>query len=316
MIGVFQGLPLTGIMSGILDAVLYGYAVGEISWISKDGEMKPTDIEYKPQEWFIFDKENKLKLRKMKHGNYLFEEGEDLPPYKFLLTQNKATYQNPYGEKVLSRCYWPVIFKRAGLEYWQLMIERYGMPYLIGRYPNTFTDEEKRELLENLNLMIQDNITIFEDTLGIEIKENPKYNVGELYENQLNFLNTEISKAVLTVTLTTEIQNTGSYKAAEIHKSMLEFLGVSDKKLIEKALNELIGFYCELNFGDIAVPKVKLNKKEAIVDESAERDKILSEIGVRFTREYFKKKYNLSEGDFVLDSARTTDKLSSDDELT
>jgi len=81
---------------------------------------------------------------------------------------------------------------------------------------------------------------------------------------------------------------------------MLSYLGVSDKKLVERALNTLIEYYVKINFGDASFPKVKLNKKEAVVEESAERDKILSEIGVKFTREYFKKRYNLGEGDFEI----------------
>ena len=81
---------------------------------------------------------------------------------------------------------------------------------------------------------------------------------------------------------------------------MLSYLGVTDKKLVEKALNKLIEYYCFLNSGRIDTPRVKLNKKESVVEKSAERDKILSDIGVKFTKEYFKKRYNLSENDFEL----------------
>ena len=56
----------------------------------------------------------------------------------------------------------------------------------------------------------------------------------------------------------------------------------------------------KINHGEMPLPRIKLNKKEAVVEESAERDKILSEIGVKFTKEYFKKRYNLAEGDFSL----------------
>ena len=79
---------------------------------------------------------------------------------------------------------------------------------------------------------------------------------------------------------------------------MLGYLGVSDKKLVEKALNTLLSYYIKLNYGDLTCPRIKLVKKEAIVEESAERDKILSESGVKFTRDYFMKRYNLGEGDF------------------
>jgi hypothetical protein len=62
----------------------------------------------------------------------------------------------------------------------------------------------------------------------------------------------------------------------------------------------LIGVLVKLNFGDVPLPRVKLNKKEAVVEESAERDKLLSEIGVKFSKEYFMKRYNLGKGDFEI----------------
>jgi phage gp29-like protein len=301
---VMRALPLNKIMSDVLDAVFFGFNVGEIEWKKEGREIIPVDVIGKPQEWFIFTRDNELRLRKYREGQYYFEEGEKLPEYKFILTQYKPTYTNPYGKKVLSDCYWAVHLKRGGIEYWQLMMERYGMPYLMGRYPNTFTEVQKDEFLEQLKQMVEDNITIFEETLGIEIKESPQYDVGQLYENLVNFHNKEISKAVLTVTLTTEIEKVGSYKASDIHREMLSYLGVSDKKMVERALNTLLGYYVKLNFGDVPLPRVKLNKKEAVVEESAERDKILSEIGVKFSKEYFMKRYNLGEGDFEINKQK------------
>ncbi|MCZ7616744.1 MAG: DUF935 domain-containing protein [Ignavibacteriaceae bacterium] len=79
--------------------------------------------------------------------------------------------------------------------------------------------------------MVVDNITIFDEALGIELKESPQFDIGQLYENLVKYHNREISKAVLTVTLTTEIEKTGSYKAGEVHKEMLQFLGESDRNL-------------------------------------------------------------------------------------
>ena len=301
LMAIMRAIPLNKISSDVLDAIFFGFTVGEIEWKRDGKEIVPVDIIGKPQEWFIFTRDNELRLRKFRSGQYFFEEGEKLPEYKFILTQYKPTYINPYGQKVLSKCYWPIQLKRGGVEFWQLMMERYGMPYLIGRYPNTFTQVQKDEFLEQLKQMVEDNITIFEETLGIELKESPQYEVGQLYERLVDFHNKEISKAVLTVTLTTEIEGVGSYKASEIHREMLSYLGVSDKKLVERALNTLLEYYVKLNYGEIPLPRVKLNKKEAVVEESAERDKILSDIGVKFTKEYFKKRYNLGEGDFTLE---------------
>ncbi len=300
IIDAVRNLSLSNIISDILDAIFFGFSVLEIEWEIKNNEIVPLSLTGKPQEWFMFNQKNELRLRKKVNGIYQFAEGEKLPEYKFILSQNKPTYINPYGEKVLSRCYWPVTFKRAGIEYWQLMMERFGMPYLIGRYNIGATEVQKAELLDQLKQMVEDTITVMESGTLIEFKENPKYDIGGLYEKLVEFQNTEISKAVLTVTLTTDLRNAGSYKAADIHKEMLSYLGIADKKLVEKALNELLSYYCILNFGTESAPRIKLNKKEAIIEQSAQRDKVLSEIGVKFTKEYFKKRYNLSDSDFEL----------------
>jgi len=297
---LFNELDFNDLVSEIMDAIFFGYSVVEVTW-KKDGKLlRPDKIVGKPQEWFIFDKYNELRLRKYKHGFYLFEEGEKLPPYKFVLTQHKPSFTNPYGEKILSRCYWPVTLKKGGVEYWQLMMERYGMPYLIGRYPNTFTATQKTEFLDQLKQMVVDNITIFDEALGIELKESPQFDIGQLYENLVRFHNREVSKAVLTVTLTTEIEKAGSYNAGEVHKEMLQFLGESDRKLVESSLNKIIDYYCELNYGNIERPKIKLLDKEKVIEESADRDKTLTDMGVKFTKEYFMKRYKLSENDFTL----------------
>jgi phage gp29-like protein len=297
---VFEDIDLNYLVSEIMDAIFFGYSVVELTWKKEGKILRPVKALGKPQEWFIFDKHNELRLRKYKHGFYLFEDGEKLPPYKFVLTQHKPTFTNPYGEKILSRCYWPVTLKKGGIEYWQLMMERYGMPYLIGRYPNTFTATQKTEFLEQLKQMVVDNITIFDEALGIELKESPQFDIGQLYENLVKFHNREVSKAVLTVTLTTEIEKTGSYKAGEVHKEMLQFLGESDRKLVESSLNKIIDYYCELNYGNIERPKIKLLDKEKVIEESVDRDKVLSDMGVKFSKEYFMKRYKLAESDFTI----------------
>jgi hypothetical protein len=69
---------------------------------------------------------------------------------------------------------------------------------------------------------------------------------------------------------------------------------------VEKALNKLIEFYVQLNYGDIPQPKLRLLKKESIIEESSERDVKLTQMGIKFTKDYFIKRYNLSEGDFTL----------------
>jgi len=298
---ITRSLDLQKIASQLLDCILYGYEVAEIEYQLMNGKITPVELEEKPQEWFIYDNNNELKLRKNVRGIYIFEEGEKLPEYKFIITRNNPKYINPYGEKLLSKCYWPVIFKRAAIEYWQIMAEKFGIPYFLARYPSTFSDDQIDELVEKLTEITENNVAAFRDAIPIEFKESVKYEVGGLFSNIITHYNSEISKVILTETLTLDIGKVGSYKAAETHREMLEFMGVRDKKLIEKSLNTLFDYYVKINYGLDIGPRIKLTKKESIIEETVQRDKTLYDMGLRFTEEYYKKRYNLSEKDFVVE---------------
>jgi len=285
--------------SSVLDAYLFGFVVGEIVYQYKSGKYIPITLEVKPQEWFIFDRENRIRLRKKTNYGYVFSEGELLSDLKFVLVQYNPTYVNPYGERLLSKVYWPIFFKRAAIEKWHALSEKFGIPFLTGYYSATATDPEKIELLESIEEAIENHITIMKEGTQLDFKEYDRYEVGKLFEGMIELQNSEMSKALLTVTLTTEIKGGGSYNAAQTHQEMLEYVGLGDKKLLETALNKMIRNYLYINYGiEDKSNWLKLKRKETIIDSTAERDAILSKMGLKFTKEYFVKRYNLSEEDF------------------
>ena len=55
------------------------------------------------------------------------------------------------------------------------------------------------------------------------------------------------------------------------------------------------------------LPKLILKKKETIVEESGERDEKLVKMGIRFTKSYYKKRYNLEDDDFEMNEDNKTD---------
>jgi len=302
LLNLIAGLNMQSIIHQVLEAVLYGYQVLEVNWKYVNGKYIPTGLSAKPQEWFIFNNKGEVSLRKFVNGTYIYEEGEKLPKYKFITIVNNPTYYKPQGEKALTRAYNMVQLKKVALEFWQIMTERFGIPYLIGRYAPGTPQNDIDKLLDEVNQMAEDLITVLPTDATIEIMENPKYEIGQLYEKLCDFANKEISKAILTVTLTLETEKSGSYKIAEVHKEMLNYVGTSDKKLVEFALNEILRYYKEVNYGNEIKERatVKLKKKENVIEESVERDEKLVRMGVKFKKEYFMKRYNLRENEFEL----------------
>lgn len=307
-IGIISDLNMNKISSDILDAILFGFVVGEVIWELRDGKYVPIDIVTKPQEWFRFDKENKIKIvdKQAINGNAGLRKnetgGRELPPFKFIVVQYNPKFDNPYGERLLRKVYWPVIFKRATIEKWHLLSEKFGIPFFLGYYNSSASEEEKEKILEQMEEAIKNNIALMEDGTKVEFKENPKYEIGQLFDNMVQLQNSEISKAILTVTLTTDVGRVGSYKAAEIHRDMLEFIGLSDKKLVELSINKMLDYYSEVNYGTKGLmPRFRLKKKEKIIETTVERDEKLMRMGIRFKKEYYIKRYNLNEGEFEVE---------------
>lgn len=293
---VFESLDMENIISEILDAPLFGYQVLEVVWKTSGGYILPERIVGKPQRWFVFDEDNNLRFRTKTNIN-----GEPVPERKFLLIQHNATYENPYGMPVLSRCFWPVTFKKGGMKFWVMFTEKYGMPFLIGKHPRGTSKEETDKLADMLEAMIQDAIAVIPDDSSVEIQEaGGKAASADIYNRLLDFCNAEVSKAILGQNLTTEVSG-GSYAATQAHMEVRKDIVDSDKKLVEKAFNQLIMWITELNFGSSQPPVFSMWEEEDVDAALAERDVKLTasmeKSGLRLSRRYYQKAYGLEDED-------------------
>ena len=135
-------IDLRNVISQMLEAIGFGYAVHEIVWNTVQTDLGtlilPTAIKDRKQEWFKFDSDSKLLLQTNDGSR------REMPERKFLVTRNRPTTANPYGNAVYSRCFWPLAFKKGGLKFWMLFVEKYGMPKAIGKVPPTATERNSR----------------------------------------------------------------------------------------------------------------------------------------------------------------------------
>lgn len=289
------------IVSEMLDAPFYGMSPIEVMWKYMDGGWLPDRVEGKPPEWFVFSMENELRF--LSRENMI--NGEELPPMKFLLARHHATYQNPYGERVLSRCFWPIVFKKGGFKFWAVFTEKYGMPWLVGKVPRATNETERAALLTRLVSMVQDAVAVINDDESVEINEaGDKRGSADIYEKLISASNREISKAVLGQTLSTELDKGGSYAATEGHLEVREDIVEMDKNMVKSSFNTLFKWITDLNLSGAIAPEFGFYEEEDIQEDLAERDKALTDQGVRFTPEYYQRSYNLEETDFTLGEPR------------
>ncbi|MCG9079463.1 DUF935 domain-containing protein [Laribacter hongkongensis] len=292
--GIFADLDLSRIITEMLDAVLYGYQPMEVMWGKVGGYLVPVDVIGKPADWFVYDEDNQLRMRTRQSPL----KGEELPPRKFLVPRQDASYDNPYGFADLSMCFWPTTFKKGGLKFWVQFTEKYGSPWVIGKHPRSATPAETDQLLDNLDAMVQDAVVVVPDDSSVEIMEAAgKTNSSDVYESLLRFCRSEVSIALLGQNQTTEADSTRA--SAQAGLEVTRDIRDGDKGIVEEAMNTLIRWVCELNFSGGARPVFEMWEQQEVDKVLAERDERLVRAGARLTPAYFKRAYNLQDGDLA-----------------
>jgi len=289
---IFADLDVSRIMTEMLDAVLYGYQPMEVMWGKVGHYIVPIDIVGKPADWFVYDVDNQLRFRSKAHRI----QGEALPPRKFLVSRQNASYQNPYGFADLSMCFWPTTFKKGGLKFWVQFTEKYGAPWVIGKHPRSASDAETSLLLDRLEEMVQDAVAVIPDDSSISIEEAAgKADSADVYERLLYYCRSEVAIALLGSNQTTEASST--HASAKAGLEVTHDIRDGDKAIVVETLNVLIRWICELNFNDGPRPVFSMWQQEAVDEILAARDEKLVRAGARLTPAYFKRAYSLQEGD-------------------
>lgn len=291
-------LDMNHIITEMMNAMLFGYQVLEVIWANQDGYLLPVDIKGKPQEWFIFDDDNLLRMRTKED----WMVGMALPERKFLLITQEASYTNPYGIGDLSKCFWAATFKKGGLKFWLEFIEKYGSPWLIGKHHRSATDAEKDLLVDSLEAMIGTAIAAIPDDSSVEIVESASKGASsDSYEQFLRYCKAEIAIAILGQNQTTEADANRASATAGLE--VAEDLRNDDMAMVASGFNQLLSWICELNFAVAQVPIFELYEQESIDKVQAERDVLLSQLGVVFSEQYLQRVYGFEEGDISIQSS-------------
>jgi phage gp29-like protein len=178
---------------------------------------------------------------------------------------------------------------------------------MVGKLPRGSSQTDIDNLLASLENMVQDAVAVIPDDSSVEIKEAQRSSSVEVFKELMNFMNSEISKVILTQTLTTEVQDTGTYAASKTMGDMLKRVQQADKRIVEKTINRIIDLIYQVNFNSTNnKPKFILYEDGDVDKILAERDQILVNTGIKFTKDYYIRNYNLLSEDFELTDIPST----------
>jgi phage gp29-like protein len=296
-------IDLRNTISQMLDAIGYGFAVHEIVWDAVQTDLGvlilPTSIKDRKQEWFKFDSDSKLLLQ-TKDGTR-----QEMPARKFLVTRNRPTAINPYGISVYSRCFWPLAFKKGGLKFWMIFVEKYGMPKAIGKIPPSATNDEQQTFLKMLTGLVRDAVAVIPQTGSVELLET-RLSGTNPHAEIIAWADKAMSKAWLGETLTTEQTSSGGTQAmATVHNDVRADLALDDAAMIESSINQLIRWIYEINWpNEKEIPWMNIILPEDLQEARLNRDLKLLQLGVKFNAQYITDVYGIDEKYFEMTEAQ------------
>lgn len=289
-----ENINLRDVFSELLDAPFYGYTICELMWEAEGGRYRLADIVPKPREWFTWNKDRQTCLKASMGG-----DPKPLPRGQFVVVRHFPTYKNPYGLRLLSRCLWPVAFKRGGIKFYTHFLDKFGTPWVLGKAPKNSDIKTKQEMAANLAAMVQDAVAVIPATAEVTIVES-KGKAGDQYEAYLKRWDKAILKVIMGQTLTSEMDGQGSRAASETHYTVADDMADADQFMIESAMNELALIYRDINAAAIEAPVFAYNEPEDY-SAQADLDKKLHDVGVRFKRPHFERRYSLQPDEFTID---------------
>ncbi len=299
-----EALDMPTLAVNLLDALSKGYAVAEIVWDTDGPQWLPAAILPREAHWFRFDRETGRELR-LADGT---PDGEPIPPYKMILHTPRILAGLPLMGGLARSALWAWVFKSYALRDWASFTELYGQPIRIGKYEQGATREDIAVLKSAVFELGSDAGAVIPAGMALEIIESgAKAASADLYQGLIEYLDRQVSKAVLGQTLTTDQGDTGSLAQARVHDEVRADLIRADARALAATLTrDLIEPMVRLNLPDAPLPLLTLMVEEpedmaALAEQLAK----LVPLGMPIPLAWVREKWGIpeaAEGEAVLGS--------------
>jgi phage gp29-like protein len=279
------------LITGAWYALPYGYAVQEVV-LRRGNPITIEAVQRKPMQWFEPRRDGTLWMNLPERGHW-----EQVPiDGKFLLTTRLADYENPFGQALLSRCYWPWFFRHNGWEFWMKFLERFADNLLLGKVA------EPQAFVDAMNALGYANV------IGVGADENVSA-VTQSGKDEFKAVEDALGRRIqvtwLGQTLTTQMSdNGGSYAAAQVHNLVRMDKKHADLRMVERTGQTLANLLWRVNGRTGMPPMFRVHDPQGLEAERAERDKNLADGGiVKFTAKYIVNHYDLEPDEFEIPEA-------------
>lgn len=210
--------------------------------------------EYTSSELKVFDKYKKMYFDSPA-GNAGVPAGS-IPVNDVIYFSVNQTFGNAYGESFLRPCYKNWFSKDNLIRFWNIALERYGVPFTVGKSPNP---DDKDQILSVINSIQPMTGVYLSDQAEIEVHETKKS--AQDFMSAIAYHDQQILLRLLIPSLTLQQEKVGSYSLGEVHFTVFLMRLARLRNDVEKLMQrKVVKKLVEWNFGDVPLPKFTFNE--------------------------------------------------------
>lgn len=230
----------------MLDAIGQGFSNTEIKWQMYGKEWHPAEFNFRPQSWFMLDPNDQDKLLLRNSSG----TGDKLQPFGWISHRHKSRSGYVARAGLLRTLAWPYLYRVSGTDALAEMLEIYGIPIRIGKYPAGTGKAEKTQLMRAVTEIGRYAGGIIPEDMQIELQQAAA-GTHAPHLSLIEWAERSVSKAVLGGTLTTQADGKTSTNAlGKIHNEVRDDLLISDGKQVAITLR-----------ADLFYPLIVLNRQ-------------------------------------------------------
>lgn len=233
----------------MLDAIGKGVSTTEMVWDMKPDLWQPSKLHWRDPRWFEFDRVNGTDLL-LRGGESGAGEPSPLPAGKFITHYHPSKSGLPIRSGLARIAAWGYMFKNFAIKDWVTFLESFGHPLRIGKYGPNESEENKNILHRALLELGSDAAAAFPETMSIEFVDRKAGTApNDLWRSQAEYIDDQLSKAVLGQTNTTDAKSGGLGSGqAQVHDGVRGDIEDFDAMMLAGTLNR-----------DFVVPMVMFN---------------------------------------------------------
>lgn len=293
-----------GLVSELMQSVIYGSSCPQITYKQDGGKWMISHYISTPATSLLFDKGGSAYVRingvERKINDY------DELRLKLFPVVRRRTAQRPAGTAILSSLWWVALLRTNTWQYWARFLERFGSPLLVGKAAQGMTmdgrtsvDAMAAALHHAVNAGVV-TVATDEDVMAIGSAGN-----GETFRAADAAINARIQRRILGQTLTSDAGGVGSQALGNVHNQIRMEIIAADVALVLPVMQKIINALVEINYPSQNPPTLNIETGTLLSKDRADRDLVLTQTGVKFTRDYYIRAYDFEDGDIVPDLQNT-----------